>query len=120
MPKTEDIIIAAINATQTKGIKLQRIPLSDGFDAPPRACNALGAVLLHHGLADLTKPLFNPSWLDKVAKILDESPAWISRFCCGWDNARHLTFTYDKDGKEHIEKDPTSRAADKLARKYGL
>ena len=63
MPKNEDIIKASIEACQAKGIKIQRIPLldwTDGFDKPPKACNAIGAVILCHGLADLTKTLFDP------------------------------------------------------------
>jgi hypothetical protein len=84
-------------------------------------CNALGAVLLRVGSANLVGPMgFDPCWLDCLSTILGTNANWISRFVHGFDYGNELSFSFQENlsDKEEVIKEKVSTYGAKLARKY--
>jgi len=111
------IIAAACEVMRSRGVKLVRGATFDWTSTVqaglPVSCNALGAVLLVHGL-ECSKHARK-----ELGHILNENPFYFYRWTIGWDN-QHVLSIYDvgKDGVIfEVGKDKVSAEAKALSRR---
>lgn len=123
--KIEDVEVA-LQAARDRGIRIVRGPVFDWRNSSdpfreselPAACNAVGALLLHHGKQGLARQEFKPEWIEELCAVTGATWPWLWRFIHGWDYGNCLSVTFTEKGKEKTTFDDTSRDANRLAIKW--
>ena len=125
---SRQIIEAAIDAAIARGVHVAPGAVFNWNSTSelPKACNALGAVLLACNKAHLASAEgFDPDWLDELSKVVKADRSWLWRFCCGFDYGNELVLSQAKDsGKtcgasdDVSTREKVSAYGAKLARKY--
>jgi hypothetical protein len=122
--KPEKIIEEALIHVRSKGIHIimggamyNWCDASGKMAEIPTACDAFGAVMIHHGIA---QPDFPKGWMKQLCEILGTNGWWLWRFNMGFAHRNPVTFLKkDERSKKWIEiADDVSPVGIKLSKRY--